>query len=360
MSSPKRKKHDILFKDVFSHKAMVASFVRTFVDESLARHLRLDTLERLSGEFVTQDGGLGFSDMVWRLRRHGGRWCYVILLLEFQSTSDRMMAIRLLSYISLLLLRLERERKKQRRKVRPLPLVLPIVIYNGEKPWSVPLDTLPLFGEAPSAFLECLPALHYLLVDVRRLALANPELCDSLAAQWLRYNRAENPEERATAITELARILRTAEYKELDELKRTLITWFAHSLKEERVPGAWRELFETNNFEEIAMRYAEGYMQWEKRVHAKGRAEGRAEGHAAGRAEGHAAGRAEGSLNTQKENLREYLEDRFGKTPQVVQDFLLKETDMTVLRGLTKAAWQVVSLEDFLALLDKAQRDKTH
>ena len=95
------------------------------------------------------------------------------------------------------------------------------------------------------------------------------------------------------------------------------------------------------------MRYAEGYMQWEKRVHAKGHAEG------------HAAGRAEGSLNTQKENLREYLEDRFGKTPQVVQDFLRKETDMTVLRGLTKAAWQAASLEDFLALLDKEQRNKT-
>ena len=54
------------------------------------------------------------------------------------------------------------------------------------------------------------------------------------------------------------------------------------------------------------------------------------------------------------------MEDRFGKTPQVVQDFLLKETDMAVLRGLTKAAWQAASLEDFLALLDKAQRDKTH
>ena len=43
-----------------------------------------------------------------------------------------------------------------------------------------------------------------------------------------------------------------------------------------------------------------------------------------------------------------------------MQDFLLKETDMAVLRGLTKAAWQAASLEDFLALLDKAQRDKTH
>ena len=98
------------------------------------------------------------------------------------------------------------------------------------------------------------------------------------------------------------------------------------------------------------MRYAEGYMQWEKRVHAKG--------HAEGRAEGHAAGRAEGSLDNQKENLRDALEDRFGKTPQVVQDFLRKETDMTMLRGLTKAAWQAASLEDFLALLDKEQRNK--
>ena len=130
MTTRPRRQHDILFKDVFSHREMVASFIRAFVDEPLARQLRLDTLERLSGEHVTEDGALGFSDSIWRMRRVGGRWCYVILLLEFQSSPDRMMAIRLLAYITTLLLRLERERKKRRRRPGPLPLILPIIIQH--------------------------------------------------------------------------------------------------------------------------------------------------------------------------------------------------------------------------------------
>jgi hypothetical protein len=41
------------------------------------------------------------DDMIWRLR-WGGRWLYVYLLLEFQSSVDRFMAVQLLTYIGLL------------------------------------------------------------------------------------------------------------------------------------------------------------------------------------------------------------------------------------------------------------------
>ncbi len=39
--------------------------------------------------------------MIWRLR-WGERWLYVYLLLEFQSSVDRFMAVRLLTYVGLL------------------------------------------------------------------------------------------------------------------------------------------------------------------------------------------------------------------------------------------------------------------
>ena len=38
---------------------------------------------------------------LWRVR-WGERWLYVYLLLEFQSTVDRLMAVRLLTYVGLL------------------------------------------------------------------------------------------------------------------------------------------------------------------------------------------------------------------------------------------------------------------
>jgi hypothetical protein len=58
----------------------------------------------------------------------------VCLLLEFQSTIDPFMAVRIMVYVGLLFQDLIRT-----QWVKPgdqLPPVLPIVLYNGERPWT--------------------------------------------------------------------------------------------------------------------------------------------------------------------------------------------------------------------------------
>ena len=72
-----------------------------------------------------------YGDSLWRLRC-GETWLYVPL--EFQSTVDRSMAVRLLAYTGLLYQDLFR-----RGKVGPdgkLPPVLPVVFYNGRRSGS--------------------------------------------------------------------------------------------------------------------------------------------------------------------------------------------------------------------------------
>jgi hypothetical protein len=69
--------------------------------------------------------------MIWRLR-WGERWVYVYLLLEFQSRADRLMAVRLLTYVGLLY-----EDLAAAGEIPPggrLPPVLPLVLYNGSGP----------------------------------------------------------------------------------------------------------------------------------------------------------------------------------------------------------------------------------
>ena len=66
-------------------------------------HLQLDmsTLEKVSGAFVADDLRTRTSDVIWRVR-WSEEWLYIYLLLEFQSTVDRHMAVRMLSYVGLL------------------------------------------------------------------------------------------------------------------------------------------------------------------------------------------------------------------------------------------------------------------
>ncbi len=69
------------------------------------------------------------DDVVWRVRAGDG-WLYVYLLLEFQSTVDRHMAVRIMSYVGLLYQDLLRTGAVSRGK--PLPPVVPVVLYNGQ------------------------------------------------------------------------------------------------------------------------------------------------------------------------------------------------------------------------------------
>ena len=98
--------------------------------------LDLASLTPLPASYVSHDLRQRHGDLVWRLRFKDDRWLYVVLLLEFQSAVDRSMAVRMLTYTALLYQKLIAEGVLRERSV--LPPVLPVVIYNGRRPCTVP------------------------------------------------------------------------------------------------------------------------------------------------------------------------------------------------------------------------------
>ena len=124
--------HDPSYKLLFSHREMVADLIRGFVREDWVQALDFDTLERVRDIGVSHDLREREDDMIWRLR-WGGRWLYLYLLLEFQSSVDRLMAVRLLTYLGLLYQDLAAAGEIPAGS--RLPAVLPIVLYNGEDAW---------------------------------------------------------------------------------------------------------------------------------------------------------------------------------------------------------------------------------
>jgi hypothetical protein len=186
--------HDALYHRLFSDPAVVAQLLREFVAGPWLDGLELDGLERLNTKFHADTGERREGDLVWRIPRREGGDAYVMLLLEFQSTPDPWMALRMLVYAGLLWQQLVRE-----QRLTPdgkLPPILPVVLYNGDPRWRAPVDLGDQIGlPEASALWRWQPKLRYHLIDEGAFSAGDLEGRDGLPALLFRLENASDPNE---------------------------------------------------------------------------------------------------------------------------------------------------------------------
>ena len=221
---------------------------------------------------------------------------YLMLLLEFQSTPDRWMALRALVYVGLLWQHLVRE--KQLPPDGRLPPVLPVVVYNGDPRWAMPLALRELVGLPEDTPLwRYQPQMRYHLVDEGAFSDDDLAARDTLAALLFRLEASPDPE-RVVALAD-AVLAWFGRHPGFDGL-RPLFAELLGGLMGPLAPGVRvpEELLEVRNM--LATRAEDWKRQWLQ--------EGRAEGLMEGRVEGEAA------------LLLRLLERRFGALPAEVRD----------------------------------------
>ncbi|MCR5220832.1 MAG: Rpn family recombination-promoting nuclease/putative transposase [bacterium] len=331
-----RTPHDAAYKQFFSNPEMVASLLRDFVPEDFVSELDFSTLERYPGSWVTGDLRERHDDIVWRVGWKRGRWCYVALLLEFQSTPDHWMALRMLSYTALLLLDLVKSGQVEQKE--GLPPVFPLVIYNGSRNWQVPQDVSELFADMPSSLRVFCPRHRYFLLDEGQTSPETLERATGLASLLVRLERAGNVDEVRGIIKELIVRLSAPEYK---GLRREFTVWL-HRVVLRRMKIA-QEMEEFHDLQEVDDMLEERVSEWKNDYIWQGRKLGREEGMSLGREEGI------------EMVLLDALETRFGAVPQAISDSLATVSGTEVLRRLVRCAWQVASLEEFLDVLENVK-----
>ena len=135
---------DPAYKQLFSRPRMVEDLLHGFAARDWSGALDFASLAPLPASYVSHDLRQRHGDLVWRVRFHDERWLYLVLRLEFQSTVDRAMAVRMLAYTTLLYQKLIGEGVL--REHDALPPVLPIVIYNGRLRWNAAADVSELIA----------------------------------------------------------------------------------------------------------------------------------------------------------------------------------------------------------------------
>ena len=116
-------KHDKSFKFILSNKGEMSDFLKHFLNLDVESKM----LEEQKTNFINEYFVKRESDIIYKIKDNN-----IYFLIEHQSTSDRNMPERILTY-SLEIIRGMRKNQNEKAKF----LVIPIVLYTGKREWKV-------------------------------------------------------------------------------------------------------------------------------------------------------------------------------------------------------------------------------
>lgn len=260
--------YDQSYRLLFSQPRMVEDLVRGFAGEPWIEQLDFSTLERVNASYVSDTLKEREGDVVWRLRHRDGSPIYVYFLIEFQSEVQRFMAVRLLAYVALLYQDLLA--RKELTSSGELPLVLPIVLYNGEDRWWAPLELSELIQAVPEEAQPYVPRLRYRLIDEGSYSPEELEGRKNLAAALFGLEKSHRRDDLERWSGRLTGWLRRPEDA---GLRRAFVVWFEAVFLNSR---SREEIPEALGLEEFETMLAKRVVEWGRELREEGRQEGEA------------------------------------------------------------------------------------
>ncbi len=120
--------HDSGYKKLFSNQTIFRQLLTTFVKEDWVDDLDFESCQTIDKSFISEHYKETESDLLYKVGLKE-REIYIYILIEFQSTVDDFMALRVLNYITNFYM----DYLTSNKGVKKLPAVFPIVLYRGGK-----------------------------------------------------------------------------------------------------------------------------------------------------------------------------------------------------------------------------------
>ena len=152
--------HDSGYKKLFSNRTIFRQLLETFVSQEWVNSLDFDKCEPLDKSFISEHYKETESDLIYKVQFHD-REVYIYILIEFQSTVDPFMALRVLNYITNFYM----DFLVNNREVKKLPALFPIVLYNGSAPWTAPVNLAALIEQNPPLGRFALDFEYFLIAE---------------------------------------------------------------------------------------------------------------------------------------------------------------------------------------------------
>jgi hypothetical protein len=293
------------YKQLFAHPELVRDLLAGFTPFTCFRDLDADAFERINGSYISEQFSERHSDMVWRVRM-ADHVVYVYLLLEFQAQAERWMALRMQVYVGLLYQDLVKRHELVAEAT--LPPVLPVVFYNGARPWHACGELRQLISQAPDGLQAFQVSQRYLPIDQRGVDPHELDISRNIVAALFRLELSDSRSVLIDAVATLCTWLRSEEQA---PLRRSVALWIARVGKRESRGGLLSGVEDLLEGDEMGERFERKFATWSDAFLA----EGMQKGVAMGREEG----REEGELIALRSTLVRLLDRRFGKVTASVR-----------------------------------------
>ena len=194
--------HNNFFHFALSSLPAARSLIETQLSTAALLELNLETLKLETGSFVDPDLHEKFSDLLMSVDLSGSnslgrQQAYVYFLFEHKSEAEPLTALQLLSYIV-------RIWEKRIRDSLPLCPIIPLVVYHGEREWSVARSIEELIS-APAALSRYQVQFGFPLLDLSEMSdeeiEGEPILQSTL--RLLKYGRSRELPSKLRQILEL-------------------------------------------------------------------------------------------------------------------------------------------------------------
>ncbi|WP_375334028.1 Rpn family recombination-promoting nuclease/putative transposase [Candidatus Tisiphia endosymbiont of Xenochironomus xenolabis] len=134
-------KHDEIFRKSMENPIVAKEFLATHLPKDVLALIDSTSLKLEKDSFIESDLSETISDVLFSVK-FNDQDGYIFLLLEHQSTVDKMMAFRLFKYmINICDLYLTTN-----PKAKSLPVIYPLILYNGKKKYNASLNIWNLFS----------------------------------------------------------------------------------------------------------------------------------------------------------------------------------------------------------------------
>jgi predicted transposase/invertase (TIGR01784 family) len=178
-SVPLTPKHDELFRKALENPKVAKEFFNAHLPLEVQKIIDTSTLSLQNGSFIEQDLRTKISDLLFLAKTSDGQEGYIYLLLEHQSTSDKWMSFRLFKYMMNICERYRAENPE----AKYLPLIYPMVFYNGKKKHNTSRNLWDLFQNSQLAKKFWVEDYH--LVNVHEIP--DEEMKKRISSGFLEY-----------------------------------------------------------------------------------------------------------------------------------------------------------------------------